>query len=202
MIQARILIKHNPSKCNKELLDFLHRNLKTIKKRFNLKIIIIYDDLIPKLPKTIKRLPVLITSGSATTGNNAIRQKLIAVLGTTKVESTEQVKDMGISDLQDYWNSEMHNGTDNDSPGDDAMDNVKNKALEASIKHQESVSKQKKRVTAPLVTNNREENIQLEHIQSDKISDLVDNDPVMQKFWDNQETTPGFGGGDEMSVDY
>lgn len=203
MVQARVLIKHSPSKCNKELLDFLHRNIKTIKKKYELKIIVIYDDLISKLPKTIKRLPVMITSGVATTGNVAIRQKLIAALGTTQVKTASHIKDMGATDLQDFWNNEMHNGTDNDRPDDGVMEAVKDRAMKASVERQESRPKQKKRVKSA-IANNREENIQLEQIQGNKISDFVDNDPMMQKFWDNQESTPGFegsgGGVDDGSI--
>jgi hypothetical protein len=63
--------------------------------------------------------------------------------------------------------------------------------MEVSIQRQESTPKQKKKLE-PIVSNNREENIQLEQIQSEKISDMVDDDPMMKKFWDNQEATPGF----------
>lgn len=200
---ARILIKHNPSKCNKELLDFLHNNIKSIKRKFNIKVIIIYDDLISKLPASIKRLPVMILPGLAITGNSAIRQKLVTALGTTQIKTNAPVKDMGICDLQDYWNTEMHSKADNDHPDDTIMEHAKNKAVEISTKRQESTARKKKRIV-PEISNNREDNIQLEQIQGEKISDLVDSDPMMQKFWDNQETTPGFGGegGGEVDMDF
>jgi vacuolar-type H+-ATPase subunit F/Vma7 len=191
MIQARILIDYKSSKGNKDLLEFLHNNINSIKKKINIKVIIVYNDLIPKLPKNVKRLPVMITTGLSTVGVKNIKQKIINSIGTTDVKSKDHVKDMGVSDLQDFWDSEMHNGKDNDNNDDNVMESVKNKAMEVSIQRQESTPKQKKKLE-PIVSNNREENIQLEQIQSEKISDMVDDDPMMKKFWDNQEATPGF----------
>lgn len=202
MIEARVLIKHSPSKCNKELLDFLHRNIKSIKKKINIKVIIVYDDLISKLPKNIKRLPVMILHGVAVTGNADIRQRIIAMLGTTQVKSKQPIRDMGASDLEDFWNGEMHNGTDNEHPDDTLMETVKNKALDVSMKRQETTPKLKKR-SNPIISSSRNDNIQLEQIKGNKISDLVDNDPMMQKFWANQESTPGFEGtAENTSVDF
>lgn len=188
-MDARILIKHSASKCNKELLEFLHKNIRVIKSRFALKVIIVYDDLIPKLGAKIKRLPVLIINNSAVTGNSNIRDRLISSIGVTKVKDVAQ--DKGCDDLHDYWNSEMHSGKDEQlDASEDLMEGVKNRALEQSQQHREA--QPKKKTSKPVVSSAREDNIQLETMQGDKISDLVDNDPIMKKFWDNQESTPGF----------
>jgi hypothetical protein len=190
-MEARILVKHSASKCNKELLNFLHSNIKRIKQKYSLKVVVVYDDLIPKLGEKIKQLPVLITSDGAITGNTAIQQKLVSKLGITNAKTAVPARDMGTSDLQDYWNSEMHSGVDEPLDQSDVlMDAVKNRAIDETSKHRESRPKKKKRET--ITSSAREDNIQLDNVKGDKISDMVDNDPIMQKFWANQESTPGF----------
>lgn len=190
-MDARILLKYSTSKCNKELLSFLHQNIDTIKQKFSLKVIVVYDNLIPKLGNNIKKLPVLIINGKPVTGNEAICKHLISGAGQSNVKGNTP-KDMGSCDLEDYWNKEMHSGADNEmDEGEDLMDAVKNKALEQSVHHREGKKpKQKKRDT--VVTSTRQDNILLDNVTGDKISDMVGGDPMMQKFWENQESTPGF----------
>jgi hypothetical protein len=190
-MDARILLKYSTSKCNKELLSFLHQNIDTIKQKFSLKVIVVYDNLIPKLGNNIKQLPVLIINGKPVTGNAAIRQHLVPAVGKPSIKG-EAPKDMGACDLEDYWNKEMHSGVDNDmDESEDLMEAVKNRALEQSVHHRETGKpKQKRRET--VVTSARQDNIVLDTVTGDKISDMVGGDPMMQKFWENQESTPGF----------
>lgn len=190
-MDARILLKYSTSKCNKELLSFLHQNIGTIKRKFALKVIVVYDNLIPKLGNGIKKLPVLIVNGKPVTGNAAIRQHLTSAVGQSSIKGRAP-KDMGYCDLEDYWNKEMHSGVDNDmDASDDLMEAVKNRALEQSMQHRENHKpKQKRRET--IVSSARQDNIRLDNVNGDKISDMVGGDPMMQKFWENQESTPGF----------
>jgi hypothetical protein len=184
-MDARILIKYSTSKCNKEILQFLHQNIVSIKKKFALKIIIVYDDLIPKLGKNIKQLPVLIIDGKTITGNSAIYKHLTV----SKIAAVS--KKASGSDLEDYWNKEMHSGVDNElDENDDMMDSVKKRAMDQTHHHKEN-SKQKQKKRATIIPDSREDNIQLQNV-GEKISDLVSDDPMMQKFWANQESTPGF----------
>ena len=127
----------------------------------------------------------MITAGSSLTGTKPICQKLTEKPKTNVKQ--EQFTDP--SDLQEFWNTEMTNGGDNDDDNDDIMESVKNKALETAMKRQESKPSRKKPTTS---TTHKNDNVQ--PIKSDKISDLVGDDPMMQKFWDNKESTPGFGG--------
>lgn len=189
-MDARILLKYSTSKCNKELLSFLHQNIDTIKQKFSLKVIVVYDNLIPKLGNDIKKLPILIINGKPVTGNAAIRQHLVsAVVQSSK---GKEQKDMGSCDLEDYWNKEMHSEVDNDlDESEDLMETVKNRALEQSIHHRETGKPKQKRKEA-VVTSTRQDNIRLDNVNGDKISDMVGSDPMMQKFWENQESTPGF----------
>jgi hypothetical protein len=147
--------------------------------------------LIPKLGNSIEKLPVLIINGKPVTGNAAIRKHLVSAVGQSSIKG-KSPKDMGGCDLEDYWNKEMHSGVDNDmDESEDLMETVKNRALEQSMHHREtSKPKQKKRET--IVTSARDDNIRLDEVSGDKISDMVGGDPMMQKFWENQESTPGF----------
>jgi hypothetical protein len=187
-MDARILLKYSASRCNKELLSFLHENIDTINGKFKLKVIIVYDDLIPKLKNKVNKLPVLIINGKPVTGNSAIRQHL-----TSKVEQggKDNSKGMESCDLENYWHNEMRSGVDEDSD-DNLMDIVKSKALEQSIHHRENskaiASKGSKKNTVKPTT--RQESIKLKGVDRDKISD-IEEDPFMKGFWDNQETTPG-----------
>jgi hypothetical protein len=190
-MDARILLKYSTSKCNKELLSFLHQNIDTIKQKFSLKVIVVYDDLIPKLGNSIKKLPVLIISGKPITGIAAIRQHLVSDIGQSSIKGRAP-KDMGACDLEDYWNKEMHSGVDNEmDESEDLMETVKNRALEQSIHHRET-GKPTKKKRDTVVTSARQDNILLDDISGDKISDMSGDDPMMKKFWENQESTPGF----------
>ena len=191
-MDARILLKYSTSACNKDLLQFLQQNVKLIKKQFDLKVLVVYDELIPKLGKNIKKLPLLIINGKAITGNTAIRQKLLAG-SDADITSTPAVKKKASAcDLEDYWNEEMHSGKDNEmDESEDLMEAVKQRALDQSMVHQESINKKEKR-RDPIVSSARQDNIQLDNVSGDKISDMVNDDPMMKKFWDNQEATPGF----------
>ena len=54
---ANILVKHSASKCNEELMNFLHDNIKKINSKYNLKVIIVYNEMLPKLKNKITALP-------------------------------------------------------------------------------------------------------------------------------------------------
>jgi hypothetical protein len=169
-MDARILIKHSTSKCNQELLQFLHQNLSTIKKKYNLKTIIVYDEHIAKLENCVKKLPMLIVGGKSIVGNADIKK----FLSPTSTASADPC------DLDDYWNKEMH--SKDDDVDEDEMDKVKNRALDQSVKRTTSSKKK-----PPVKEDDEPDNIQLKDLDS-----IIDDDPIMQKFWANQESTPGF----------
>ena len=189
-----ILIKNSSSKCNEELLTWLHSNINTIKKKLSLKVIIVYENLYPKLDGKIKKLPVLIVNNGTVTGNAAIK-KSISGLVSTAPQSSQQPATQPLgnnNDLTDFWNAEMHSGGDEDNGSEeDVMDQVKRKALNVSSEHKASL-KQKPKRRETIVSSSRDDNIQMKDIEPAKISDMVGNDSMMQSFWENQETTPGF----------
>ena len=182
---ARIIIKHSASKCNKDILSFLHKNADSIKKRYKISVVLVYKDLIPKLKNKIDKLPALVHNGRLITGKSDIKKFLIP-------PTEKGPRDMGVCDLEDYWHNEMHSSLDGDTVDDDGtadiMDGVKKRALDQSMQHRES-SKPRKKKKDVVVSNSREDNVPIDNT---RISDMVGNDQMMQKFWQNQETTPGF----------
>ena len=192
-MDARILIKNSNSKCNKDLLTWLHSNINTLKKNVLIKVLIVYENLYPKLENKIKKLPVLIINGNLITGNNAIKTHLSNIAGSDSNSKRKQIMNGGEDDLMDYWNTEMHSGIDEgcDDESEDMMEQVKKRALDMTITHKDNLNKNQKH-REPIVSNTRQDNIQMEDIKSDKISDMVSEDPIMRKFWENQEKSPGF----------
>lgn len=189
-MDARILIKHSASKCNKDLLTFLHTNVKNIRKKYNVKVIIVYSELIPKLGNSIKQLPALIMNGNVFVGNAKIKQQFVTT--TAAAPTANGIQDMGCDDLQDFWNQEMHSGADEQLNEDEnLMDAIKSRAMDQTTKHREQLRPSKKK-RETVVSSARQDNIQLDSMNTGKISEMVGNDPMMQKFWANQESTPGF----------
>lgn len=183
----RILIKYSTSKCNRDLLDFLHRNIEYINKRFDLAVVIVYDELIPKLCDGIKKLPILIVKNRGIAGNEEIKKFLMVKKNETVKNNVKRTSNRDDSDdLNDYWNSEMHSNLDNDNEENDVMEKVKHMALEQTVQYKEDSNKKKDK------KRESEDNVKTENISSDKISDMVNEDPIMKKFWENQESTPGF----------
>ena len=203
MVDARILIKNSTSECNRELLDYLHANVAAIKKGANLKVLVVYDDLMGKLGGKIKKLPALIMGGEVFVGNAAIKTQLATVMnGGRGISSGAKVERGGVGgdvgdDLTDFWNSEMHSGVDDD--GDDNDSNrdsmIKQRAMEQSMEHREQAKKKPGRQEVKMQQGQglpRGDNVHMGDLKMDRISDLVDDDPMMAKFWENQESTPGF----------
>jgi hypothetical protein len=169
-------------------MQFLHMNIKTINKNLSLKVIIVYDDLIPMLGNTIKKLPVLIIGGKSIEGNGAIYKQLTMSHGKSN-DTANTLKDTGNCELEKFWNLEMHSGVDNETDEtDELMDTVKQRALDQSQRHREDGKKKAKKKDFDIP--NTQDSVPFQ--TSDKISDMAGGDPMMQKFWENQESTPGF----------
>lgn len=162
---ANILVKHSASKCNEELMNFLHDNIKKINSKYNLKVIIVYNEMLPKLKNKITALPVMIKGETLITGNAAIKKEIM---------TASSISDSSDS-LQDFWNSEIHSAGDNVDEEDDLMDKAKTKALERAMDQ-----KNQPTTVKPRISNN---------IKQKEIN-IVDDDPFMKKYWENQEESP------------
>jgi hypothetical protein len=184
-MDARILLKYSTSKCNKELLNFLHQNIEFIKKKFSLKVLLVYDDQAHVLGNSIKTLPILIIPGESIVGNTSIKNYLLPPSNQSK----KTVKPPDDCDLENFWNDEMHSGTsDNVDEAEDIMDSVKRRVLDQSKQHRED-GKNRGKKKDPVVSSVRQNNIKIG--SGEKISDMVGDDALMQNFWENQEHSPG-----------
>ena len=170
MITANILMKHNPSVCNKDLLSYLHENINQINRNYNLKIVIVYNEMLPKLKNRISSLPALLIGNSVTIGNTNIINRL---------ESTRKQPYVENNSLDDFWNTEIRTEGDNVDEEDGVMEKAKNRALEMAMS-------QKKQPTKTPIKKSQVQ-FSSKKIQESKI---VDDDPFMRKYWENQEESP------------
>jgi hypothetical protein len=184
-MEARVLIKYRTSKCNKSLLAFLQNNAAAIKKRVNLRVVIVYDELYPKLKGKVSKLPALILNGALITGNNAIQGRLGGLIKDATTGKAPAPAPIG-DDLESFWNDEMNSGVDEEY-ADDKADKVRSRAMDAAMETRKQSTKKTKRI-APAVSNPGDA-ARMDNIQPDKISEMIDDDPIMRKFWENQETS-------------
>ena len=184
-----ILIKNNPSKCNEKLLSFLKSKIKKIKKKHKLRVVIVYEELYKILPSEVTKLPVLITDqGKMVTGNKQIIQNINKTINDNPVNENNYTPPS--DNINDYWSKEMFSKEqENNEESSDLMENVRQKALNRTMVHKEEMNKTKKKRVKSM--DGPEEREKLNVIQSDSISNFTD-DPMAKKFWENQETTPGF----------
>jgi hypothetical protein len=180
MTEAKLLLKYSVSACNKELLEYLHKNASTIKRHLRLTTVIIYDDMISKLESSgITSLPLLIMAGQQITGVNSIKSRLssLASKSTPLTDSNE---------LSDFWYKEMIiDKGDNERGDEDVMDSIKKKAVDQTMNHTTNIQQSQRKRAAP--SAGREDNLLV--TGGEKISDMVDDDDMMKKFWDNMEET-------------
>ena len=172
-----ILLKHSASACNKELVDFLIRNKKRINSTEKLVVVIVYDALIDKLQGKITNLPVLITNGVVITGTSTI----ISSLSDKKIQQPTPT-----TSIAEFWKSEMTSTEDNAETNE--MDAAKDKAYTTMghrAKSMKDAHKNPSNIKASVSSYNNTNVTVNENIGS------MDSDPIMKKFWDNQEYTPG-----------
>jgi len=179
-----ILISNKPTKCNKDILTFLHNNINIIKKKYKLKIVIVYDDKKHILKNKITKLPILIfNNGTSYTGLNSIIKTLLPLKSSKQLSN--KINNIG-TDLESYWKEEMGSKEDNENGNGKLMDEVLKKTL--ALKTERSNTSANKSSNK---SSNVSANVSSTNLNESNISDMV-GDPIMQKFWANQESTPGF----------
>jgi hypothetical protein len=172
-MDARVLIKHSASKCNKELLQFLKKNVNYLRDRYSMKVIIVYAENIHILKTKIKQLPALIIEGGLFVGNQEIKKRLLSPHRSTIIPQAD--------DLENYWNNVMNSKDQEEESETSIMDAVKAKTLEQTKTRTESLNskrKQSKRSPSPVIYKGGAE--------TSTISEL-DDDPYMKQYWENQE---------------
>lgn len=186
-MKAYILVNKTASECNRDLLSFLHNNTSSIKSKLvnrTVKFIQYYNKSNHSKLK-IKSLPVLLVNNKKFYGKSAIKKYILS--GNVKSNKTS-VKNTS-DDLQSFWKEEMYSKEDNVDTDESIMDDVRKRALDATMIRNEQNNSKKRKPRNPLPTP-RKNNIEIEPINTDNIADMVD-DPMMAKFWANQEYTPG-----------
>ena len=189
----RILIKNTPSKCNKRLLEYLHSNVLGLKKNDatnKMKVIIVYDTSKLKDSK-VKLLPAMILGEKdpivSTPKIIKFLNEIISKKSTSKHAKSSNTS-VSTDDLQDFWNAEMHSGFDIDESNNDGntMENVVKRAMNAGQERKANAPKPKRREV--IITTSADDNIVID--SNAKIADFVQDDPIMSKFWENQEESP------------
>jgi hypothetical protein len=171
MITANILMKHSASTCNKELLSYLHENINRINRNYNLKVVIVYNEMLPKLKNRISSLPALLIGDTVTIGNSNIKNRL---------ETSRRQPAMENDSLDDFWNAEIRAEGDNVDEEDGVMEKAKTRALEMAMSQKKQPTKAPtKKTSLPLSSKKIRE------------AKIVDDDPFMRKYWENQEESPG-----------
>lgn len=187
-MKAYILVNKRASECNRDLLSFLHNNTNSIKKKLanirHNKFVQYYNKGTHSKLK-LKSLPALLVKNQKIYGKSAIKKYILS--GTVKPNKSS-VKDTS-NDLQSFWKEEMYSKEDNVDTDESIMDDIRKRALDATMTRNEQTNSRKKKPRNSLPTP-RESNIETEPINTDNIADMVD-DPMMAKFWANQEYTPG-----------
>jgi hypothetical protein len=197
---TRILLKYSASQCNKDILYFLSSNINEIQQSIPLKVIIVYDEMINKLGGKIKKLPAMVYASQIIVGNADIQKFISDKIGQGKngnsnnsVKSkVEGLQSTTNNDLNDFWNSEMHSGEDESNTGegsDEMVETMKSRALNQTLQHNEQLKPRTKKRESVMTTSD-DSNMSLS-TDNDNISQM-DDDPIIQKFWENQESTPGF----------
>lgn len=196
MIEARILLKNSASACNKDLLGFLHSNIDILKKYVDIKTIIVYKDLYPKLGGHIKSMPAMIINGSLVTGNDAIKERLTTLVQASKDTGSKPAppKHNPGTDLESFLNGEMFSG---EQEGDaeresDPMKDVMNRAMQRTAQHREFTKKNKPQRKETIVSSSREDNIKLSQVEPESLKDMVSGETdLIQAYFANQEQSPG-----------
>ena len=165
-------MKHSTSVCNRELLNYLHENVNILNRSYNLKVIIVYNEMLPKLKGRISSLPALLIGNTVTIGNTNIKNKL---------ENTRQIQNENDS-LDDFWNAEIRTEGDNVDEEDGVMEKAKTRALEMAMS-------QKKQPTK--ISTAQQSKTHTRTTKKITEAKIVDDDPFMRKYWENQEESPG-----------
>jgi hypothetical protein len=185
-MKVLVLIKHKASACNKTLCEYLERNIKTIKKFVDLKVILIYDKDVSRIPKNM-RTPILIPeTGRPVTGI----QKIKEYFKKSAAKKTAAHVPIQSNALEDFWHQEI-TSTGQESDGKD----TKQKSAEVSQRAME-------RAVALKATQDRHQG---KHQGGDvpsrtaavespgqvkSIADMED-DPMMKMYWQNLEESGG-----------
>lgn len=178
-IFIEVLLKNTASDCNKEVLEFLHRNIGKIKTHFKLKAVIVTQ-------KIDHKLPAVKIAGNLTVGKTA----LIEELKTAYAEKARPKTDDDV--VRSYMDTQMATGDNEDS--DRSGDIAKKLASEAfrtreanNAARESNVPKAKPKGHGSLKTKKtKSDNVGDGLTAGQSLPSDLEKDPLMAKFWANQ----------------
>lgn len=197
--QIKILFKNSATECNKKLLTFLHANIGTIRKKYDLKAIIIKRNADKQFVKknNITKLPAMVfSSGNVIESTPAIKdalKKMFKKPPPQKVKTTNStdnkcdIAESDCDDLNSFWNKEMMSDMQEEDRDLDLISGMRDRANKMADDRNKSLANRapKKKQYVPPTPNG---DGLIDNVDTTKIADFTD-DPMLKKFWENQETT-------------
>ena len=197
MTDVHILIKHASSDFNKDLLSYLHNNIEQLKKQYNIKVVVVYNNMIPKIRTHIKRLPAMVVDGMLHTGNDAIKKRL----SVNTVSSAGGMQDSIYppNTVDSFWEDEMYNSSDDKSDDEtsimaDVMDKVAVRTMEHSkaqkrrtgrnqqLTRKSGRGKSKRHVDPP--HNSSQSDVQIGDVQVPDLPSMEGMDDMERAYWE------------------
>lgn len=169
-INATIFLAYKANECNKSLTSFLLREKKSFKHGINLTVFLVKN--VQNIDKKITKLPTMewVVNGKKQfiVGNSAI-------IGTIEKNIKKPDKDS----VDAFWNDIMLSGGDDVSPEEEFTRNIPSLV--------ENISQQRMKKGEQDST----ESEQPQQPESKGSISSFEDDPVMKRFYENMETSPG-----------
>lgn len=177
MSQIQVLFKNSPSECNRELLEFLHRNIDKIRKYFQFEAVILTT-------KPPHKLPAVQIDDKLVVGKTAIIDELKSLYLEKNIPKTDD------DVVRSYITEQMQTG---DNENTDRSGDIAKKIAAESFRKRENafVPGRKSNIPKsqpPLVPRGRKVKTHdpgTSGVHETLPSDL-EKDPMMAKFWANQ----------------
>jgi hypothetical protein len=170
MTQIQVLFKNRASDCNKELLEFLHRNIGKMKTHFTVKAVILKD-------KPDHQLPAVQIDDKLIVGKTAIINEL-------KTLYAEKSKPKTADDDVRSWITEQMNTGDNES--EDRSGDIAKKLASDAFRKREEYNEFRNAKPKPSGISKKPKPISKTNKPSETLPSELEKDPMMAKFWEGQ----------------
>ena len=171
-MQIQVLFKNRASDCNKELLEFLHRNIEKIRVHFRIQAIILTT-------KPAHKLPAMIVKGKTYEGASAIMNKLKTMYLNKVRPKTDDDR------VRSFMAEQM--ATKDDDNDQNTGDIAKKLAAEAFKKREQNQQSRKSNIpkSSPAITAKARPGKKQSGIKETLPSEM-EKDPLVAKFWANK----------------
>jgi hypothetical protein len=194
MIAATVFLAYKANSYNKAIIDFLLKHVKALKKNIGLKVILVKN--VGKLNKAIKSLPAMEVVEEDSVKYVEGVSDIVSELGKVKPK-------VAGDGMENYWNDIMMSGDNDPDPAEEFGKKLPSLA--------EAMTQQRNAQVPPKKVGNGQERSHEEAGESQhrpastgdskpgSIASFED-DPLMKRFFENQETSPGEGAYEQ--IDY